>query len=83
MLKIIFLVVPLAIITALFFLLFLWWFAKLRKAMFYSEVSDVRQATHIFVFGGPCKFLKFIFSERDVDHKSEGRVLGLQSPGQK
>jgi len=53
--KILLLVVPLSIITLLFFLLFLWWFVKLRKALFYSEVTDVRRATHIFVLGGPRK----------------------------
>jgi P5-type ATPase cation transporter len=44
-------VVPiLALCTALFFLLFLYWFPKLRKAFFYSE-CNFRHATHLFIVG--------------------------------
>ncbi len=49
-----FIVVPLiSICTAFFFLLFLHWFPKLRKAFFYSE-STLSQATHLFIMG-TCK----------------------------
>jgi len=44
-------VVPfLALCTGLFFLLFLHWMPKLRKAFFYTECS-LREATHLFIEG--------------------------------
>jgi hypothetical protein len=49
--KIILLVPLLAICTGLFFILFLYWYPKLRKIFFYSECTDVRRATHFFVVG--------------------------------
>lgn len=53
-------VVPiLALCTALFFLLFLYWFPKLRKAFFYTE-CNFRQATHLFIVG-TCKWFLLIF----------------------
>jgi hypothetical protein len=38
LLKVVLIVVPLALITGLFFLLTLWWFTYLRKIFFYTEV---------------------------------------------
>ena len=47
-------VVPiLAICTAMFFLLFLYWFPKLRKKFFYNECR-LEHATHLFIMG-TCK----------------------------
>lgn len=48
----IFLLVPLlALCTAFFFLLFLHWYPNLRKKFLYSEVNDIRKATHLFIIG--------------------------------
>jgi hypothetical protein len=47
-------VVPiLAVCTALFFLLFLYWYPKLRKTFLYNETT-FNKATHLFV-EGTCK----------------------------
>jgi hypothetical protein len=44
-------IVPiLTLCTAFFFLLFLYWFPKLRKAFFYSECI-LKRATHLFIMG--------------------------------
>jgi hypothetical protein len=51
-------IVPiLSILTAMFFLLFLYWYPRLRKALLYNECTDIRKATHLFV-RGTCKFTK-------------------------
>jgi len=48
-------VVPiLSIITGLFFLLFLYWYPKLRKRFFYREQENVYKATHLYA-EGTCK----------------------------
>ncbi len=44
----------LSILTAFFFLLFLFWYPSLRKKFMYSECTRVTQASHIFV-EGTCK----------------------------
>jgi hypothetical protein len=44
-------VVPiLALCTAFFFLLFLYWYPKLRKLFMYNECV-LRKATHLFIYG--------------------------------
>jgi hypothetical protein len=62
-----YLLVPLlAICTAFFFLLFLYWYPNLRKKFFYSEVNDIRKATHLFIIGtcniSTCLFLNAFYS---------------------
>ena len=52
--KVIVVVPLLSILTAMFFLLFLYWYPRLRKAFFYSECTDIHRATHLFV-RGTCK----------------------------
>jgi hypothetical protein len=45
-------VVPfLSLITAFFFLLFLFWYPRMRKRFLYSECAKVTEATHIYVNG--------------------------------
>jgi hypothetical protein len=45
-------VVPfLSLITALFFLLLLFWYPRMRKRFLYSECTRVTEATHVYVNG--------------------------------
>ena len=61
-----YIVVPiLALCTGLFFLLFLYWYPKLRKAFLYSETT-FKRATHLFVLGA-CKFLARRFSYKRAE----------------
>jgi len=53
--KVIVIVPILSILTAMFMLLFLYWYPRLRKALFYTECTDIRKATHLFV-KGTCKY---------------------------
>jgi hypothetical protein len=47
-----FLLVPLlSLITGFFFLLFLYWYPKLRKRFLYSEVTSLSRATHLYIVG--------------------------------
>ena len=47
-----FLLVPLlSILTGFFFLLFLYWYPRLRKRFLYSEASSAARATHLFIVG--------------------------------
>ena len=48
--KIILVVPLLSICTALFFLLFLFWYPSLRKKFFYSE-CNLNEATHLYIEG--------------------------------
>ena len=45
-----------ALVTAFFFLLFLFWYPRLRKKFMYSECSQVVKASHILVEGS-CNYL--------------------------
>ena len=45
-------IVPfLSLITAFFFLLFLFWYPRTRKRFLYNECAKVTEATHIYVNG--------------------------------
>ncbi len=60
--KIIFVVPILALCTALFFLLFLFWYPSLRKKFLYKE-TNLSLATHLFV-EGTCKLFNDISVKR-------------------
>ena len=46
------LVVPfLTLLTGFFFLLFLYWYPKLRKKFLYSECNGISKATHLYIVG--------------------------------
>lgn len=52
-------VVPLlSLVTAFFFLLFLYWYPSLRKKFLYSECQNVYKTSHLYVIGC-CKFAFF------------------------